>query len=259
LSRWLDDAQLAVSELLTNGVVHARTPLTLGIYCDDEWLEVSVVDRSPLPIQQRPHRRDVAGDLVVVMQTERHLGQHLDERDVRLDVGDSGTLAGGRGLLLVEALADQWGVTPRGDGKTVWARFALVEASRTQPSAHVSVTGGPPTPHVTSEFPHDAGRTDMDGMTAAGWPETDEPDTALSRAVRGVERDRRARDRDDRAVERDDAADERDRRAEEREAVGDLQGALKDRTAAEADRTAAESDRHQADIDRIQATRDHDA
>jgi hypothetical protein len=49
----------------------------------------------------------------------------LDERDVRLDVGAAGTLAGGRGLLLVEALADEWGVTRRGNGKVVWAKFAI--------------------------------------------------------------------------------------------------------------------------------------
>ncbi|GAA1427226.1 hypothetical protein GCM10009601_38100 [Streptomyces thermospinosisporus] len=35
--------------------------------------------------------------------------------------------AGGRGLLLVEALADRWGCSPRaggGPGKTVWAEYA---------------------------------------------------------------------------------------------------------------------------------------
>lgn len=37
----------------------------------------------------------------------------------------------GRGLLLVEALADDWGVTPRiaGPGKTVWAQFAPLPES----------------------------------------------------------------------------------------------------------------------------------
>ncbi|MFF2653918.1 ATP-binding protein [Streptomyces sp. NPDC058045] len=36
----------------------------------------------------------------------------------------------GRGLALVGALADSWGVAPRiGVGKTVWARLALPEAA----------------------------------------------------------------------------------------------------------------------------------
>lgn len=125
LSGWYDAAAVTVSELVTNGVIHAKTTLTLQIGCDDEWLQVSVQDASPAPVQQRPHRQDVEADLVTVARAERHLGQPLDERDMRLDVGAAGTLAGGRGLLLVEALADQWGVTPHRDGKAVWARFAL--------------------------------------------------------------------------------------------------------------------------------------
>ena len=125
LSAWEGDAAVIVSELVTNGVMHAKTALMLDICSDEDWLEISVADDSPWPVRQRPHRQDVAGDLIMLLETEQHLGQHLDERDVRLDVGMAGTLAGGRGLLLVEALADQWGVTPRGSGKAVWARLAL--------------------------------------------------------------------------------------------------------------------------------------
>ena len=133
LSAWQDDASLAVSELVTNGVMHARTSLMLEIGHDEEWLEVSVADDSPWPVQQRPHRQDVAADLRVLAQVEQHLGPHLDDRDVRLHVGDAGTIAGGRGLLLVEALADDWGVAPQGDGKVVWARFALKAQPSTSP------------------------------------------------------------------------------------------------------------------------------
>ena len=126
LAAWQSDAAVIVSELVTNGVMHANTALMLNICSDEDWLEVAVEDDSPWPVQQRPQRQDVAADLVMLMQAEQHLGQQLDERDVRLDVGTAGTLAGGRGLLLVEALADEWGVTPRGDsGKAVWARLAV--------------------------------------------------------------------------------------------------------------------------------------
>lgn len=134
LARWglsglEGDASVALSELVTNGVMHARTSLVVAVRRDDDWLEVSVADDSPWPVQRRPHRRDIASDLVVVAQTEQQLGHDLDDRDARLDVGSAGTLAGGRGLLLVEALADQWGVTPRGTGKAVWARFAITAAA----------------------------------------------------------------------------------------------------------------------------------
>ena len=66
-------------------------------------------------------------DLDAVVRTERHLGQVLHERDVRLAVGAAGTLAGGRGMLLIGELPDDWGVTRRDDGKVVWARFSLRE------------------------------------------------------------------------------------------------------------------------------------
>lgn len=58
-----------------------------------------------------------------------------DGRVVRVEVHDSGggvphldahsgdTDEGGRGLLLVDALADKWGVAERDLGKVVWAEF----------------------------------------------------------------------------------------------------------------------------------------
>ncbi|WP_225101328.1 ATP-binding protein [Streptomyces sp. CoH27] len=43
---------------------------------------------------------------------------------LRIPQGESG-----RGLLLVEALADKWGVTPRQPGKSVWAEVRLSPAT----------------------------------------------------------------------------------------------------------------------------------
>ncbi|OIK06870.1 hypothetical protein BIV23_05110 [Streptomyces monashensis] len=58
---------------------------------------------------------------------------------LRLEVSDTRTEClpelqdpqgeGGRGLLLVEALADTWGVTPRRPGKSVWAEVRLSPAT----------------------------------------------------------------------------------------------------------------------------------
>ncbi len=50
---------------------------------------------------------------------------------------------GGRGLLIVEALATRWGHEPVGDGKTVW--FELEGSNHTRPSP--SSDGGPLSPH----------------------------------------------------------------------------------------------------------------
>ncbi len=121
----LDDIAIVVSELVTNGVTHARTELVLAVDRSGQWLEISVADESPWPVQPRPRRPDPAADLAALVRTQRELGDELDDRDVRLDVGAAGSLVGGRGLLLVEAVADEWGVTPASGGKVVWARFAV--------------------------------------------------------------------------------------------------------------------------------------
>ncbi|MBP8532871.1 SpoIIE family protein phosphatase [Streptomyces sp. MK37H] len=73
------------------------------------------------------------GDALLVAEVS---GRHGTRR-LRLDVADSsdalphrrrpGELASsGRGLLLMEVLADAWGVDPRGDGKCIW--YELYEA-----------------------------------------------------------------------------------------------------------------------------------
>ena len=80
-------AALCASELVTNGVLHARTQIVLGVTVGAERLLVTVADRAggtphtPPPDDERPS---------------------------------------GRGLLLVQKLADQWGVNQERDGKTVW-------------------------------------------------------------------------------------------------------------------------------------------
>jgi hypothetical protein len=43
----------------------------------------------------------------------------------RRDAGESGV--SGRGLLLVDLLADAWGVEARGGGKCVWSEFVVPE------------------------------------------------------------------------------------------------------------------------------------
>lgn len=88
-----DVAQLLVTELVTNAVVHARSEVCVGVSCSGPRIRVEVADDCPLPPRPR-----VPG---------------LDDTT-------------GRGLLLVEALAAAWGSDATDAGKTVW--FELSEA-----------------------------------------------------------------------------------------------------------------------------------
>lgn len=118
----LADAQLALSELVTNAVIHARTPLVASVSCADRVFEMAVFDGNPTLPTLRPPRSDVSDDINRAAALHRGLEEPVDDRDPALHVGTSGSVTGGRGLLLVAALAAEWGVSPATDGKAVWAR-----------------------------------------------------------------------------------------------------------------------------------------
>lgn len=84
----LHDAVLLVSELATNAVSHAKSSFEVVVAVDDHRLRVEVCDADPgIPqVQWVP-----AG------------------------------ATSGRGILIVETLAESWGVSPQeGGGKAVW-------------------------------------------------------------------------------------------------------------------------------------------
>ncbi|MFD4263936.1 ATP-binding protein [Streptomyces sp. NPDC058534] len=86
----VDAVLLTVSELVTNAQVHARSSAQLMMTWDERCLHIAVHDSSadlPLPRAASPDR------------------------------------LGGRGMFLVEALADEWEALPCPDGKTVIACF----------------------------------------------------------------------------------------------------------------------------------------
>lgn len=91
-----EDAAVVVSELVTNAVVHAGTDVELACRLEPETgaLVVEVSDRNPA---RAP--RDGAAEPA------------------------HGTPEYGRGLRLVAALCESWGVTYRRGAKTVWARL----------------------------------------------------------------------------------------------------------------------------------------
>lgn len=87
----LTEAMLVVDELVTNAVEHAGSDVDLYLSVRDGRLALAVGDSSTRPARLRESAVD-------------------DE--------------GGRGLVLVDALADGWGTVPGPDhGKIVWARF----------------------------------------------------------------------------------------------------------------------------------------
>lgn len=121
----LDTVALLTSELVTNGVLHARTPVAVRLHEDDRGLLVEVHDSDPRPPTPRGHRVNLLADIDEVL---RRLDDTLslttiDERHSALAVGPAGAIGAGRGLLLVEALADEWGVELGADGKAVWFRL----------------------------------------------------------------------------------------------------------------------------------------
>jgi anti-sigma regulatory factor (Ser/Thr protein kinase) len=81
------DALLAVTEIVTNAVLHGKEPIVLRIIDADSSIRVEVEDGSP-----------------------------VSPAFSMLDP----TAVTGRGLVLVSAVADGWGVDPSERGKTVW-------------------------------------------------------------------------------------------------------------------------------------------
>jgi hypothetical protein len=122
-----DDAALALTELVANAVIHAATPLVVAVSCEGGMVEIAVHDGNPSVPALRPHRTDVEGDIKQALAAEAATAEPVDERDPRVHVGASGSLVAGRGLLLVDALAAEWGVSPLSDGKAVWVRTPIPE------------------------------------------------------------------------------------------------------------------------------------
>jgi anti-sigma regulatory factor (Ser/Thr protein kinase) len=93
-----DSGSLLVSELVTNAVLHARSPIELIVGHEHQVVRVEVVDRD----DHLPVRKHYAID--------------------------AGT---GRGMVLVESIADRWGAEIRSQGKAVW--FELDQAAKVAP------------------------------------------------------------------------------------------------------------------------------
>ena len=85
-------AELVTSELITNSVKARCSQLVLQLSVHRGWLQLGVEDD---------------GDGTPALS-------HSDAHDDH-----------GRGLRIVDAVADRWGITPVGDGKQVWAHLEV--------------------------------------------------------------------------------------------------------------------------------------
>jgi len=92
----VDDAVLLTSELVTNAVVHAGTPVQVTCRLAHGAVEVVVLDHHPLQLIPDPHGEP--------MPAER---------------------TSGRGLTLPAELASSWGVTYERTAKAVWFRLGI--------------------------------------------------------------------------------------------------------------------------------------
>jgi anti-sigma regulatory factor (Ser/Thr protein kinase) len=125
LTEHLDTIELLTSELVTNGILHARSALGVDLRADAHQLTVEVHDHDARPPSKRDSRHDLLSDIDELLAREDRPGVHIDERSATLTVGPAGAIGAGRGLLLVEALADEWGVQEEATGKSVWFRLSL--------------------------------------------------------------------------------------------------------------------------------------
>lgn len=117
------------SELVTNGVLHARTDVAVNASVDDDALLIEVEDHDPRPPVRRSERADLLADIDELLTRDLGAEPEPDERHATMQVGPAGSIGAGRGLLLVEALADEWGVTMQTGGKAVWFRLAMADAA----------------------------------------------------------------------------------------------------------------------------------
>lgn len=105
-TRFEETATLLMSEVVTNGVTHAATPLGVAMACDGATVVVAVTD-------------GVHGGIDI------ELAHRAPWRGA----------TSGRGLHMVDLLADQWGVTEHDTGKTIWFVVSADPSSSPTPAA----------------------------------------------------------------------------------------------------------------------------
>ncbi|SHG57280.1 Anti-sigma regulatory factor (Ser/Thr protein kinase) [Jatrophihabitans endophyticus] len=106
LAELADDAQLCVSEIVTNAVTHAGTQVTVTVRSEDD-LVVEVHDGVATLSVPEP------------------------------DVPVAATATSGRGLQIVSVVSADWGVECSADGKVIWFRLPLPDTTARHHDADV--------------------------------------------------------------------------------------------------------------------------
>ncbi len=109
LSHLTDTMNLLVTELVTNAVVHGGTQADLKLLFDSGRLRVEVRDGNSATPKVKNY---------------------------------STTATTGRGMQIVDALADRWGTKNEGPGKVVWLECKVQEGSGAEPSEGARTTVG---------------------------------------------------------------------------------------------------------------------
>lgn len=102
LEKLTDELELLVSEIVTNALIHGQSAVDVRIRKYEDRLRVEVRDYEPHP----PIPAAI-----------------LDIEETRNDEAESG-----RGLLIVDAIASDWGSSPTGRGKTTWFEMLIPAA-----------------------------------------------------------------------------------------------------------------------------------
>ena len=126
----VEDAELVASELATNAILHAGGALDVVVERLGDGVRVVVHDERPDVVPAPPSSRLAAApDGVGVDDDLDRLARSLFERTTT-----------GRGLLLVEAFSDAWGVELDPPAKGVWAEVGTGRA----PGAPTALADPPP-------------------------------------------------------------------------------------------------------------------
>jgi len=103
-------AVLLTSELVTNALLHARSAPELNVRLVDGRLRITVADHTPVAPVRKRYGKEAAT---------------------------------GRGLLLIETMANAWGTEPSDVGKVVWFELSSVDGGRADESIDAGL-GSPP-------------------------------------------------------------------------------------------------------------------
>jgi serine phosphatase RsbU (regulator of sigma subunit) len=136
-SEQLDEALLLVSELSTNGIVHAGTPVDVDVLADETGVTITVSDQKTGLVGNWGGARSGPFDLIPgggdPLTDGMLLTDGIAEAAGRADLvavpepvwwDDTPELEErGRGLLLVDRLASSWGTSHHAAGKSVWFRL----------------------------------------------------------------------------------------------------------------------------------------